>query len=109
LVTGTLDLAACSHAMSLIYGGVSNCDGSTSASLTQTVSTAASAAVVESSGDAVYGQSVTFTATVSAASGHGTPTGTVSFFDGTRSEERRTGYGGVATCTNGTRELTAST
>ena len=55
-----------------------------SASLTQTINQDATTIKVSSSANpSVYGQSVTFTARVTAASpGSGTPTGTVTFYDG---------------------------
>ena len=60
---------------------------STSAPLTQTVNRAATTSKVTSSANpSVFGQSVTFTATIKAvAPGSGTPTGTVSFEDGSTS------------------------
>ena len=59
--------------------------GSTSTAFTQTVNQDQTSTVLASSLDpAVSGQSVTFTATVAAkAPGSGTPTGTVTFYDGT--------------------------
>ena len=61
---------------------------------------ATSTSVTGAPGPSVFGQSVTFTATVTpSAPGAGTPTGTVSFFDGTTSFGTGTLAGGVATFT----------
>ena len=81
----TSALAAGGHSITVQYSGDTSFTGSTSATLTQVVNQDGSATVVTSSVNAsVYGQSVTFTATVSAAApGSGTPTGTVTFYDGT--------------------------
>ncbi len=94
----TATLATGAHSLSAVYGGRAlNFQGSTSATLTQTVNPDATTAVVTSSNSpAVFGQAVTFTATVSAdAPGAGTPTGSVTFQDGTTSL-------GTATLGNGT-------
>jgi len=92
-VVGGVDLATYStsafaigsHSISAVYGGDGNFTISTSAALSQTVNKAATSSIVVSSvNPSAYGQSVTFTATVSAsAPGAGTPTGTVTFKDGT--------------------------
>src|SRR5205807_2049161 len=88
------------HAITVVYGGDTNFGSSTSATLTQTVNSASSATAVTSSvNPTVFGQSVTFTATVSAvAPGVGTPTGTVTFRDGSTTL-------GTAALTNGTATL----
>ncbi|MGO9809269.1 MAG: Ig-like domain repeat protein, partial [Isosphaeraceae bacterium] len=80
----TATLAVGNHAISVQYGGDTDFAASTSAAITQTVTQASSTAVVSSSvNPTVFGQSVTFTATVSASPpGSGTPTGTVTFYDG---------------------------
>src|SRR5207302_607900 len=67
-----------------VYAGDGNFIGSTSAALSQVVNKAGTSTAVVSSGNpSVFGQSVTFTATVSVTSpGAGTPTGTVTFKDG---------------------------
>jgi hypothetical protein len=77
-------LAVGSHSLTAVYGGDSTFQGSTSAAFGETVSQDATGTVLTSSAaTAVFGQSVTFTATVSASSpGSGTPTGTVTFKDG---------------------------
>jgi hypothetical protein len=77
-------LTADAHGLTAVYAGDNNFTTSTSAVLNQYVSQSATTTTVESS-DAltVYGQEVTFTATVSAvAPGSGIPTGTVQFLDG---------------------------
>ncbi len=71
------------HTVDATYSGDTNFTGS-SDSLTQTVNKAAtSTAVTSSVNPSVFGQGVTFDATVTVtAPGAGTPSGTVSFFDG---------------------------
>ena len=79
--TSTLSVEA--HVITAVYGGDSNFTTSTSPSLTQTFNRAATTtAVVSSANPSVYGQPLTFTATVTPSSGTVTPTGTVDFFDG---------------------------
>src|SRR5262249_17638873 len=77
-------LAVGGHPITAVYNGSTGYTGSTSAALTQTVNQAATSTLVASSANpSVFGQSVTFTATVSAtAPGAGMPTGTVTFKDG---------------------------
>ena len=77
-------LAVGSHSITVAYGGDGNFLASTSSALAQTVEQDATTAKVSSSANpSVYGQTVTFTATVAAGSpGGGTPTGTVTFMDG---------------------------
>src|SRR5207249_1418024 len=89
------------HAITVVYGGDANFSTSTSAALTQTINQANSTTAATSSlNPAGLGQTVTFTATVNAAApGSGTPTGTVTFQDGTTSQ-------GTATLSNGTATLT---
>jgi hypothetical protein len=77
----TSSLAAGSHSITASYGGDSTYVNSTSSALTQTVNGASTSTSLGSSPNpSSYGQSVTFTATVT--SGSGTPTGTVTFKDG---------------------------
>jgi hypothetical protein len=66
------------------YGGDSNNQSSASSAVSQVVNQASTTTGLTSSANpSVFGQSVTFTATVAAVSpGAGTATGTVSFFDG---------------------------
>ena len=70
-----------------IYSGDSNFATSTSTALTQTVNQdTTTTTVISSANPSVFGQSVTFTATVKAqAPGSGVPMGTVTFFDGSTS------------------------
>ncbi len=81
----TSSLATGSHSITAVYSGDTNFAGGTSTTLSQSVGLAASTASVASSlSPAVFGQSVTFTATVGAViATNGTPTGTVTFEDGT--------------------------
>jgi autotransporter-associated beta strand protein len=69
------------HTIAAIYSGDSNFFTSTGSSLPQTVNLASTTVVVSSSiNPSVFGQSVTFTATISVPGpGAGTPTGTVQF------------------------------
>ena len=64
------------------YSGDSNFAGRVAGTLTKTVAQAATTVALTSSANpSIYGQAVTFTATV-ASSTTGTPTGSVTFFDG---------------------------
>jgi hypothetical protein len=77
----TSALTTGSHSITAVYGGDPNYAGVTSPALTQTVNQAtATAALSSSQNPSVFGQVVTFTATVTGAGG--TPTGTVTFKDG---------------------------
>src|SRR5712692_2442114 len=94
LGTGTLNagvatfasstLALGAHSITAVYGGDTNFTGSTSSTLSQVVNQASTTTTVTSSANpSVFGQGVTFTATVAAvAPGSGTATGTVTFKDG---------------------------
>jgi len=99
------------HSITARYGGDANFTGSTSSSLSQTVSAVSTATALTSSLDpSVFGQQVTFTATVSPSSG---PTGTVQFFDGVNSLGTAAVSGGTASVTTsalavGTHFITAS-
>jgi hypothetical protein len=77
--TSTLTIG--SATISATYGGDSNFIGSTASALIQTANKAnTTTALISSENPSIYGQSVTFTATVSAvAPSTGTPTGTVQF------------------------------
>jgi hypothetical protein len=78
--TSTSSLSAGTHQVSACYGGTSTL-GSSSDTKQQTVNQQATTTVVSSSvNPSISGQSVTFTAAVSAAAG--TPTGTVTFNNG---------------------------
>src|SRR5439155_1565744 len=77
LITGTNQVTA-------VYAGDGNFTASNSSALTQTVTqTGTTTSVASSANPSVYGQPVTFTATVAAAApGGGNPTGTVKFWLG---------------------------
>jgi hypothetical protein len=76
-------LKAGSNAVTAVYAGDSNFAGSTSKALSQVVSKATTTTALTSSvNPSNFGQSVTFTATVTPQFS-GTPTGKVSFYDGT--------------------------
>jgi hypothetical protein len=95
----TSSLAVGNHIITASYAGDSNFNASTSAAINQTVNTASTSTNVSSSQNpTVIGQSVTFTATVSAAApGSGTPTGTVTFLDGATTLGTASLSGGNAT------------
>jgi hypothetical protein len=80
----TSDLTVDSHQISVVYTGDTDFADSTSDTLTQMVNQAETTTLVEASDNpAVFGQPVTFAATVTANDpGSGTPTGSVTFMDG---------------------------
>ena len=80
-VSSTLALG--SHPIKAVYGGDTNFIASTSNTVVEVVNQASTSAAVSSSANpSVYGQSVTFLATVTpVAPSTGTPTGTVTFKD----------------------------
>lgn len=82
LTTSALTLG--DHAITASYGGAPSFNGSVSKVFTETITRVASAtALTASPNPSVTGRLVTLTATVSVvAPGAGTPTGTVTFFDG---------------------------
>jgi hypothetical protein len=93
----TSSLGVGSHSIAAAYAGDSDFLGSTSATLSQTVSESALVSVDSSVNPSVYGQSVVFTATVSGtAPGGATPTGTVTFMDGNSALTSATLSGGSA-------------
>src|SRR5207253_2750603 len=94
-----LAVSASAHQITATYGGDVDFFSSSSATISQSVALDKSAVTVSSSGPSVFGQPVTFTATVSAqAPGAGTPTGTVTFnIDGTNQPGPATVTGGIAT------------
>jgi hypothetical protein len=96
-------LAALAHSITVVYGGDTNFLTSPSGILTQTVKQAATTSAVSSSANpSASGQAVTFTATITPVSpGSGTPTGNVTFDDGS------TVLGTVA-LTDGTASFTTS-
>jgi hypothetical protein len=84
LTTSVLTASASPHSVTAKYLGDGNFNDSTSSALSQVVNKADTTTSVTSSvNPSVYGQSVTFTATVNpVAPGAGTRTGTVTFKDG---------------------------
>jgi len=94
----TKTLAVGSQAITAVYRGDTNFITSTSPPLNQTVNQdGTSTALVSSASSSVYGQSVTLTATVSAATpGSGTPTGSVTFMDGSTKLDTATLTAGMA-------------
>ncbi len=108
-------LSVGSHSITAVYSGDTNFTTSTSAALTQVVNKAnTSTSLTASPTQIVLGQMVTFTSTVSANSpGAGTPTGTVTFKDGTTTLGSPSLVNGQATLTAaitnvGTRTITAT-
>ena len=101
----TAAFSAGAHAIHTVYSGDDNYPRSTSALYSQVVNRAATTTTLASAPDpSVYGQSVTFTATVTAAAG--VPGGQVMFYDDAVSLGSATlNTGGVATFT--TSSLTA--
>jgi hypothetical protein len=106
-------LAVGTHALTAQYNGDSHFSSSTSGAITQTVGLASSQATDSSPGATVFGQSVTLTASLSAAApGSGIPGGLVVFEDGSTPIGTGTLNGsGVATYTTsslsiGTHEIT---
>jgi hypothetical protein len=95
----TSTLAVTSHSITAVYSGDANFTTSTSSAVAQVVNQDGSVTVVASSlNPSVYGKSVTFTATLTAAApGSGTPTGTVEFMDGSTTLRTATLTGGKAT------------
>ncbi len=83
----TSALSVGGHAISGLYSGDVNHNGSTSNVLSDTVNKAGTTTSVGADvNPSVYGQTVNFTATISVTSpGAGTPTGNVQFFDGATS------------------------
>jgi hypothetical protein len=79
----TSSLTTGTHAITAVYSGDSNFSGSTSPALSQVVKAPiiTKTTLTSSQNPSTVGQSVTFTATVTASSG--TPDGTVTFDDGT--------------------------
>lgn len=76
----TAALAAGTHAVTARYSGNSSYSPATSAAVTQVVKATATVALGSSANPSTSGQSVTFTANVTGSAG--TPTGTVTFLDG---------------------------
>jgi Bacterial Ig-like domain (group 3) len=100
-------LGAGTKAVKAVYGGDATFASSTSTAVHQSVTKAASTTVVVSSlNPSIFGQPVTFTATV-APQFSGTPTGRVTFKNGTTTLGTTTLSGGVASFT--TTKLAAGT
>jgi len=95
----TSGLSTGSHSITVSYSGDSNFVASTSTILTQVVDQAATTTKLTASPNpSATGQTVTFTAKVAAVSpGAGSPTGTVTFVDGTTAIGTGTVNAGVAT------------
>ncbi|WP_316785175.1 Ig-like domain repeat protein [Streptomyces sasae] len=113
LTTSSLSVGA--HPLTAVYAGTTDFNGSISPVDTQTVAKANTATALTSAPDpTVFGQAKVLTATVTAvAPGSGTPTGTVSFFDGATPLGSAPLVGGVATLTTsslavGSHPLTAT-
>src|SRR5262249_35260667 len=83
----TSTLTVGTHQISAVYSSVTNFASRFSAPFNQIVSSSSAigttTTLASSANPSNLGQSVTFTATVTPTSGSGTPTGTVTFFDGT--------------------------
>jgi hypothetical protein len=84
ITVSNLALSPPAHSITAVYLGDINCMTSTSGAVSEAVNAADTTTVVTSSvNPSVFGQAVTFTATVTVKSpGAGTPQGTVTFFDG---------------------------
>jgi hypothetical protein len=100
----TVSPTVASHAITAVYRGDASNAASTSAAMTQVVTADPTTTVVTATvNPTVFGQSVTFTATVTAnAPGSGTPTGKVAFDNGAAAIAGCGGVtlvAGVATCT----------
>ena len=111
----TSTLAAGNHSITASYGGDGNFTSAVSGALGQVVNRAATTTSLTSSANpATSGQAVTFTAMVAAvAPGSGTPTGTVTFLDGTATLGSAALAGGTASFTTsalsgGSHSITAS-
>jgi hypothetical protein len=109
----TSTLMAGTNLIKAVYSGDSNLRGSTSKPVTQVVNKATTTTTLTSSQNpSNFGQSVTFTASVTPQFG-GTITGTVTFYDGTTALKTVALSGGVAkfttsTLTSGAHNITAT-
>lgn len=100
----TLGVSGSPHSITALYSGDTNFTVSSSGPVLQTVTPASTGtALITSGSPTVFGQPVTFTATVTdtAAGSTGTPTGTVTFTDGATVLGSRPLSGGVATLITG--------
>ena len=101
----TSSLAAGSHSIVAQYGGDTTYASSNSGSLTEIVLTPTTTTLGTSNASVNVGGSVTFTAKVAPTTGNGTPTGTVTFIDGSTTVGPGTLSAGIAMYT--TSSLTA--
>src|ERR1043166_1504550 len=103
----TNSLSVGTHTVTAIYSGDGNFNASdnTAAPLTQTVNGTSTTTLTASTNTTVFGQSVTFTATVSGT--NGPPTGTVIFKDGTTALATNSLGSGVATYSTSTLSVTS--
>jgi hypothetical protein len=100
--TASVTFSAGAHSLTASYSGDTTFAGSASAVVNLTVTTgpglaATSTNLTASPTTGAAGSAITFTATVSETSGATTPTGTVTFYDGTNSLGTGTIASGVAT------------
>ena len=99
----TSTLAVGPHSITGVYGGDTTFSGSTSSALAQTVNQAGTTtALVSSLNPSTYGASVKFTATVTQTSGTATPTGSITFKDGSNSLGTMPLSGGAAALSTST-------
>ncbi len=99
----TSTLTSGTHSITAVYGGNSNFSGSTSAPVNQVVLVATTTMLSSSLNPSIYGQAVTFTATVTSTMGTPPPDGeTVSFMKGTTVLGTGTLSGGSASFTSST-------
>jgi hypothetical protein len=106
------NLSLGTHLITVSYAGDSNFNTKTSAVLNQKVLPATAVSLQSSLAASTFGQAVSFTATVAPVTGTGTPTGTVTFKDGTATLGTATLNGGKAVFTTpllsaGTHTITA--
>jgi Bacterial Ig-like domain (group 3) len=108
----TTTLAVGTQSITAVYSGDTTFATSTSTAVSQVVNQSSTTTLTSSPNPSVFGQAVTFTATVAASSGTGTPTGTVSFMEGATTLGTGTLSSGVATFSTstlavGTQSITA--
>jgi hypothetical protein len=98
----TSALALGTHSLTAVWGGDSDYKGSTSPIVSETInpvsSTPTTTVLASNSNPSVYGEAVTFTATVSGPGG--TPTGTATLMEGTKRLAAATLTNGTATFTD---------
>ena len=111
----TSTLSTGSHSITASYGGDNNYSTATAAAQTVVIRAAAATTttLTSSSASSTFGSSVTFTATIASTAGSGSPTGAVTFLDGTTTLGTGTVSGGVAaytttTLATGSHSITAS-